>query len=409
MRIISICLLLSTAVFAELYAQRPMTMKQVAPGTYIIAGPPDGNILVIEGTRHLVLVDAQVVERVAAADSLLRRTSTKPVATVVNTHYHYDHIGGNAFYRARGARIVAHNSVPLEAMRDTFIPERKWQRKAASSDALPTLPFTDSMRIDIDNEVIHVIHLAAHTGGDAMVWIPSRNVMHVGDIVEIGAAPFIDWWAGGTLDGMLDAVDYFLGLANDSTVIVPGHGPPITRAMLRTYRMQLAAAAAACSNVSKITYACKPPAVGVNATTKSADTSTPEGIIGALYEVISGPRHAQRDWQRFRNLFARDARLIRIDRNRQGAERIITMTPGDYIGGTGAWLVENGFFEKELSRKAETIGSVYHVFSAYESRVPPPAGRDRKGIVARGTNSSQLINDGSRWWIVSLAWANEPN
>jgi cyclase len=79
----------------------------------------------------------------------------------------------------------------------------------------------------------------AHTDGDAIVWLPELNVLHSGDLVEPGGAPFIDWWAGGSLDGMIAAADQLLALVNDSTRIVPGHGPVIGRETLAEHRRML--------------------------------------------------------------------------------------------------------------------------------------------------------------------------
>jgi cyclase len=201
--------------------------------------------------------------RAAAADSALRTITKKPVSTVISTHYHEDHTGGNAIWAARGARLIGHRSVPIEASKDTTIAELKWHRKPVPKEALPSTLFDDSLRLDVDGEPIYVMHLSAHTSGDAAVWVPTRNVLHTGDIVEIGDPPQIDWWAGGSLEGMIKAVETFIKLSNDSTVIVPGHGPPINRAMLRSYRMLLVAAGLACDapKAGGRNFACRPETV----------------------------------------------------------------------------------------------------------------------------------------------------
>ena len=246
------------------HAQKPPTAKELAGGVHMISSHPDGNILVVESANQVLLVDALSAKRAASADSALRTVTQKPVRTIITTHYHEDHLGGNAYWRTRGAvQLVAHRSVPLEARKDTTIAERKWHRTPIPERALPTLLFDDSAALSLETETFTIYHRAAHTSGDAIVWFPARNVLHAGDIVEIGAPPFIDWWAGGSLEGMISAVEFIHRITNDSTIIVPGHGPPIDRAVLRTYHANLKAAGAACGAGAPDApvWACKPKAV----------------------------------------------------------------------------------------------------------------------------------------------------
>ncbi len=133
------------------------------------------------------------------------------------------------------------------------------------------------------------------------------------------------------------------------------------------------------------------------------DVESLDQIIAALYEVISGDKEVKRDWARFENLFAQDARLIPSRKNKEGIIGFRVMTPGGYVESSGAYLESNGFFEKEISRKTETYGSLVHVWSTYESY---HTSKDEEPF-ARGINSIQLINDGSRWWIMQIYWLAE--
>ena len=136
---------------------------------------------------------------------------------------------------------------------------------------------------------------------------------------------------------------------------------------------------------------------------KAEDVSSPDAIIAALYEVISGPP-GKRDWDRFRALFAPGARLIPTRRDAQSGEvRSVVIDAEGYISRSAAFLEQNGFFEKEISRRSERFGNILHAFSTYESR--HKAGD--AAPFARGINSIQLLFDGKRWWIVTVYWQAE--
>jgi len=118
-------------------------------------------------------------------------------------------------------------------------------------------------------------------------------------------------------------------------------------------------------------------------------------------DSISGPA-GERDWERFRSLFIPEAQLIASISNKDGALTYKSMTVQGYIDGAGKYFKEHGFYEREISRKLESFGSVTHIFSTYESRETAD-GRPFE----RGINSIQLFADGSRWWIVDVYWTGE--
>ncbi len=130
---------------------------------------------------------------------------------------------------------------------------------------------------------------------------------------------------------------------------------------------------------------------------------TLDSTIETLYDVISGEAGEKRDWELFRYLFAADAQLLPSGPNSEGKIGYRAMTPNAYVESSGAWLETNGFIEKEIYRVAETFGSVTHVFSTYESF---RSETDERPFI-RGINSIQLMNDGSRWWILNVYWTGE--
>lgn len=133
------------------------------------------------------------------------------------------------------------------------------------------------------------------------------------------------------------------------------------------------------------------------------DVSTMNGIVAALYDVISGPAGQKRNWDRMRTLFIPEGRLISTGKRQDGTYAKRVMKVEDYINVSGPFLEKNGFFEKEISNKMEQYGQIVHLFSTYESR---RNATDEKPFV-RGINSIQLWNDGKRWWIITILWEGE--
>ena len=239
------CLLCSPRYGRPPAAQAPgvgMAVQQLRPSIHVVSGYENGNVLVLESDSGVLLIDAQSTKRVVALDSAVRRISSRPVRMVINTHYHGDHTEGNAFYRSRGAEVVAHRSVRLQGSKDTVITSwDNWHRTPLAALSIPTREFDDSLSFDFGAERVTVLHAPrAHTDGDAIIWFARANVLHIGDIFEVGAPPFIDWWVGGSLAGMIRAVDRVLAMVNDQTAIVPGHGVVSTRADLARYRTMMA-------------------------------------------------------------------------------------------------------------------------------------------------------------------------
>jgi hypothetical protein len=135
---------------------------------------------------------------------------------------------------------------------------------------------------------------------------------------------------------------------------------------------------------------------------RPADVDSMEHIIAAVYDVISGPA-GKRDWDRFRSLFYPGARLIPSNRNDKGAVGARVLTPEQYMERGQAFFDKEGFFEKSVANRVENWDHIAHVWSTYESR----HSKDDAKPFARGINSFQLLNDGSRWWIVTIYWEAE--
>ena len=147
-----------------------------------------------------------------------------------------------------------------------------------------------------------------------------------------------------------------------------------------------------------------PPAQPVNFAVPAAaahDVASIDAMIKTLYEVISGPAGEARDWNRLRSLFVPEAKMMPVGVRADESAGLRMLRVNDYVALSGPLLVERGFRETELARRTEQFGHIAHVFSTYEGKVEGGA------VPMRGINSIQLMHDGRRWWIVSLAWAPE--
>jgi hypothetical protein len=151
------------------------------------------------------------------------------------------------------------------------------------------------------------------------------------------------------------------------------------------------------------TPAPQPAATPAPPAANPADVGSIDAIIAAVYDVISGPAGKKRDWDRMRSLFIPGARLIPTGPGRAGGYGSRVVTVDGYIEGSSPFFEKEGFYESEISRVTDQFGQIAHVFSTYESKHAPA---DTKPF-ARGINSIQLMNDGSRWWIVTIFWQGE--
>lgn len=199
-----------------------------------------GNIAVSAGKDGIFLIDDQFPN---IADQLLaqvRKISDGPIRFVINTHYHGDHTGGNELLGGQGAVIIAHDNIRQRMSTEQFSQFMNRSTPAATPVALPVITFSEGVSLHLNGESAQVIHVPrGHTDGDAIVYFPDSNVIHMGDIYFNGLYPFIDLDGGGTAQGMIKAVDTALELTNESTKVIPGHGPLSTPTELKAYRDML--------------------------------------------------------------------------------------------------------------------------------------------------------------------------
>jgi cyclase len=215
-------------------------VEKLAPGVAVLFGA-GGNIGLSYGADGNIVVDDQYApmsERILAA---IASVDPDPVRFVVNTHWHGDHTGGNEAMGSRGAVIVAHSNVRTRMSSEQFIAALNDKVPPSPAGALPVVTFEDGVTLHLNGDTLHVVHVAdAHTDGDSLVHWQKANVLHMGDtFFHKVTFPFIDLSSGGSIDGLIAAVDKGLAWSNETTRIVPGHGPVASKAELAAYRAML--------------------------------------------------------------------------------------------------------------------------------------------------------------------------
>lgn len=205
-----------------------LSIIPVAGNVYMVQRPGGGgNIGAQIGPDGVFLVDAlfaPLADRVVAA---VGRVTDEEIKFLINTHIHIDHVGGNENLANRGVLIYSQentrkrffleqNRVPRDGGR--FIPQ-------SPAGARPHITFGDYMNFHMNGEDIYVFHAPpAHTDGDAFVYFPESDVLHLGDVFRTTSYPIIDLWNGGTLRGTIAALDKAIEVAGPDTLVIPGHG-----------------------------------------------------------------------------------------------------------------------------------------------------------------------------------------
>jgi glyoxylase-like metal-dependent hydrolase (beta-lactamase superfamily II) len=213
----------------------------VGEGVWMLKGR-GGNIGVSAGVDGVLLIDDQYAPLTTKIRAAVGQISDQPIRFVLNTHWHGDHTGGNENLGQAGALIVAHENVRARMSVEQFMEVFDRTVPASSGEALPVVTFTDTVTFHVNDEDIRTFHVSsAHTDGDSIIHFPRANVLHVGDVFFNGMYPFIDVGSGGSVDGLIAAVERALALADGETKIIPGHGPLSGRQELVAYRDMLVA------------------------------------------------------------------------------------------------------------------------------------------------------------------------
>jgi len=208
----------------------------LARGVYMLQGA-GGNIGLSVGDDAAFVVDDQFAPLTPKILAAIAAVTNKPVRFVVNTHWHFDHTGGNENLGKTGAVIIAHENVRKRMSTEQFIQALNRREPAAPKGALPIVTFTEAVTFHINGDSLIATKMPpAHTDGDAVVHFVKANVVHMGDVFHNAGLPFVDRSSGGSINGVISTADMVLGIANAETKIIPGHGPLADRARLKAWR-----------------------------------------------------------------------------------------------------------------------------------------------------------------------------
>jgi glyoxylase-like metal-dependent hydrolase (beta-lactamase superfamily II) len=211
------------------FSKVQIKVTKVSGNIYMLEGE-GGNIAASVGEDGIVIVDDQfapLAEKIQAALKDLKITD-KPVRFVINTHYHGDHTGGNAPFTNTGSTVIAQDNVRkrLETGGTGGNGSSvKFDNKPAPKAALPVITFEHDVTVHLNGEDIRALHFpAGHTDGDAVIFFPKNNVVHMGDDFVRYGFPFIDVASGGSVQGMIEAMEKASAMLPADVKVIPGHG-----------------------------------------------------------------------------------------------------------------------------------------------------------------------------------------
>ncbi|AYB31374.1 MBL fold metallo-hydrolase [Chryseolinea soli] len=238
-------LFFAMATTAAILAQQPnydtvrIRPVLVSNNLYMLKGS-GGNIGVLIGNDGTLMIDDQFAPLSNKINGAIKTLSPGEIKFLINTHIHGDHTGGNDNFKKMGITILAQDQVRERMTRETVnrmnekVPPRE-------KDALPDITFADKLNLHINNEDIELIHFdPGHTDGDVIVHFKKANVYHMGDMFVTYGYPFIDVSSGGSVNGMIAALDKVLALMDDNAKVIPGHGEVSTKADVKVFRDRLA-------------------------------------------------------------------------------------------------------------------------------------------------------------------------
>jgi glyoxylase-like metal-dependent hydrolase (beta-lactamase superfamily II) len=213
-----------------------ITVQTLRRNVSVLLGP-GGNIAVLTGPDGKLVVDAEIVTARPNVSAALASINSDPIRQLINTHWHFDHTGGNEWLHEDGASILAHENTRRHLLTDTHVEGWKYTFPAAPAGAIPSTVFTDDYTLHANGTTLVLKHYApAHTDSDISVHFAEADILHVGDTFWNRDYPFIDYSTGGSIDGQIQAAEANLAMATDKTIVISGHGAIGSRPDLVVFR-----------------------------------------------------------------------------------------------------------------------------------------------------------------------------
>jgi len=230
------------SVIKDSAATSPITTTKLRNNISVLEGS-GGNIAVLTGPDGKLLVDAGIGVSRPRLTKALAELGNEPIAHLINTHWHFDHADGNEWLQAAGAKIIAHENTRKHLSVVQRVEDWDYNFLALPPSAVPAQVFAKEHQLKVNGASIAMKYYGpAHTDGDISVMFTEANVLHVGDTYWNDIYPFIDYSTGGSINGMIAASDANLAVANNDTIIIPGHGKPVSnKAELQAFRDMLVA------------------------------------------------------------------------------------------------------------------------------------------------------------------------
>ena len=199
---------------------------------------PGGNVAVLTGPDGKLLIDAEIVTARPHVIEALASINTDPSKQLINTHWHFDHAGGNEWVHQAGGSILGHENTRKHLSRDTRVEGNfNYTFPASPAGALPSTVFAEEHTLHANNSTLILKHYQpAHTDSDISVYFVEADVLHTGDTFWNRDYPFIDYWTGGSIDGQIRAAEANIAKVTDKTIVIPGHGEVGTKADLLLFR-----------------------------------------------------------------------------------------------------------------------------------------------------------------------------
>ena len=228
------------AAQTDRFATVEIKTTKLSATVYMLEGE-GGNIGVSAGEDGVFLIDDQFAPLTPKILDAVKTISDKPVRFLMNTHWHGDHVGGNENLGKAGVVIIAHDNVYKRMSVGGAITALKQNYAPAPRAALPVVTFNQTATFRLNGDDITSTHLTpAHTDGDSFVRFAKANVIHTGDVFAAYRYPFIDPESGGSVKGILRAIDRLLPMLDDGTRVIPGHGGLSAKKDVVAYRRMIA-------------------------------------------------------------------------------------------------------------------------------------------------------------------------